>query len=329
MNYPEIYKQLIANRKRSPLCGKIKAEKHHIVPVALGGGDEKSNLVRLTPREHFIAHRLLAKIHGGPMWSAVVLMSGIKRYGAIRNGALYEKARREHTKTVSRITRSRWADPEKRKELCEKLSDGVRAAYENTPGLREISSEAAKKRWESKEYRDKFSEARSGLVITEKTRDNLSKGQLRRFSRPSEVEANKDRLRAYYKNNNAAHERMSKQAKNMWEDSDTRKRMSEERKKRWECPEYREKMTQIARDRANDPEFIRKQSEAKKGKELSAETKRKLSKANLGKIVSDETRKKLSDAAKKRPSMTASDDTKKRMSESQKIRWAKRKGKNA
>lgn len=34
-------------------------EKHHVVPRSLGGTDDSSNIIRLTPREHYIAHRLL------------------------------------------------------------------------------------------------------------------------------------------------------------------------------------------------------------------------------------------------------------------------------
>lgn len=39
----------------------IKYERHHIVPKALGGTNEKTNLVYLTPKEHFICHHLLTK----------------------------------------------------------------------------------------------------------------------------------------------------------------------------------------------------------------------------------------------------------------------------
>lgn len=38
-------------------------ELHHIIPKCLGGGDGGSNLVKLTPREHYIAHSLLSKIY--------------------------------------------------------------------------------------------------------------------------------------------------------------------------------------------------------------------------------------------------------------------------
>jgi hypothetical protein len=40
-------------------------EKHHIVPKSLGGVDDESNLVNLTPKEHFICHRLLVKMTEG------------------------------------------------------------------------------------------------------------------------------------------------------------------------------------------------------------------------------------------------------------------------
>ena len=38
------------------------AEKHHIVPKTLGGKNNKSNIVILTAREHFICHLLLTKM---------------------------------------------------------------------------------------------------------------------------------------------------------------------------------------------------------------------------------------------------------------------------
>lgn len=37
-------------------------EKHHIIPRCLGGLDNKQNLVKLTAREHYIAHMLLVKM---------------------------------------------------------------------------------------------------------------------------------------------------------------------------------------------------------------------------------------------------------------------------
>jgi len=91
MNYQKVYEQLI-NRAidRKSLNGYF--ERHHIVPKSLGGSDESNNIVSLTAREHFIAHVLLAKVHGGTLWYAVIRMKGSKnRYV---NSRLYDYARK-------------------------------------------------------------------------------------------------------------------------------------------------------------------------------------------------------------------------------------------
>ena len=40
-------------------------QEHHIIPGCLGGGDEKDNLVLLTPREHYLCHLLLTRMTSG------------------------------------------------------------------------------------------------------------------------------------------------------------------------------------------------------------------------------------------------------------------------
>lgn len=62
MNYKKIYDQLIQHAQaRVSISGYT--ENHHIIPKALGGSDSKSNLVKLTLREHYIAHKLLCFIY--------------------------------------------------------------------------------------------------------------------------------------------------------------------------------------------------------------------------------------------------------------------------
>lgn len=61
MNYQKIYDSLVERRKASPFIGYT--ENHHIIPRCIGGSDDKDNLVALSGREHFIAHRLLTKIN--------------------------------------------------------------------------------------------------------------------------------------------------------------------------------------------------------------------------------------------------------------------------
>lgn len=76
MDYHRIYREFIKDRreKERGLSGYL--ERHHILPRSLGGLDGQDNIIALTPEDHFFAHLLLAKIHGGSQWAPVALMSG-------------------------------------------------------------------------------------------------------------------------------------------------------------------------------------------------------------------------------------------------------------
>lgn len=61
MNYKNIYDRIISRGKnRIPPYPK---EDHHIIPKCMNGADDASNIVSLTPEEHFLAHVLLVKIY--------------------------------------------------------------------------------------------------------------------------------------------------------------------------------------------------------------------------------------------------------------------------
>lgn len=73
MNYPKIYKDLIESRLfLKNVRKKLKKEgqyfeRHHITPLSMGGDKSyaigSDNIVLLTAREHYIAHRLLWLIY--------------------------------------------------------------------------------------------------------------------------------------------------------------------------------------------------------------------------------------------------------------------------
>lgn len=79
MNYEKIYKQLIAKCKLENTKTDTFYEYHHIYPCVLCryshrygeqtnyifniDADNPSNIVKMVPREHFIAHLLLSKIY--------------------------------------------------------------------------------------------------------------------------------------------------------------------------------------------------------------------------------------------------------------------------
>lgn len=79
LRYKKIYDSLIA-KAVSRDHEKGVHEIHHIVPISLSGSNNKSNLVSLTYREHFLAHWLLTKFTTGAarfkMLQALTMMSG-------------------------------------------------------------------------------------------------------------------------------------------------------------------------------------------------------------------------------------------------------------
>ena len=61
MNYLKIYFAIIA--KAAGRESSILYDKHHIIPQSLGGPDVPTNWIYLTPREHMVAHHLLARAY--------------------------------------------------------------------------------------------------------------------------------------------------------------------------------------------------------------------------------------------------------------------------
>jgi hypothetical protein len=61
--YTRWYLRIIKSAKNKPRPGYL--EKHHIIPFICGGKRGGLNAVRLTPREHYVCHRLLTKMTQG------------------------------------------------------------------------------------------------------------------------------------------------------------------------------------------------------------------------------------------------------------------------
>ena len=108
MDYQSIYNDLISKRQAVRPLGYT--ENHHIVMKSMGGTNDPSNLVRLTGREHWLAHQLLYKIHRNRQTvHACHMMAmrceerGIPR---IKTSRMYEHIRKEHAKAASKVDRS-------------------------------------------------------------------------------------------------------------------------------------------------------------------------------------------------------------------------------
>jgi len=84
-------------------------ESHHVQPRSLGGTDDKSNLVDLTAREHFVCHWLLCKMHTGESKTKMIYaLNGMKRGNAFTQryetkitARVYEKLKKEFSRVHS------------------------------------------------------------------------------------------------------------------------------------------------------------------------------------------------------------------------------------
>ena len=63
--YTTWYNNIIYRARSRDLDKNVYTENHHIIPRSLGGKDIKSNLVKLTSKEHYICHLLLIKMLNG------------------------------------------------------------------------------------------------------------------------------------------------------------------------------------------------------------------------------------------------------------------------
>jgi len=97
------YETLVAKAKDRPLLDGY-VERHHVVPVSLGGSNEAENIITLTAREHYIAHLLLwrmtmhKKFHNKMSMALHVMVNGSGHKKQNRNylipSRIYESARR-------------------------------------------------------------------------------------------------------------------------------------------------------------------------------------------------------------------------------------------
>ena len=97
MNYQKHYNLLVERAKNRTLIGYT--EKHHIIPECMNGSNDKDNLVRLTPEEHYVAHQLLVKMH--PDNNRLVFAVHMMNNG--RNNKLYGWIRKLHAKKISEM----------------------------------------------------------------------------------------------------------------------------------------------------------------------------------------------------------------------------------
>lgn len=156
MNYKRIYETLIANRQgKGRPSGYV--EVHHIIPKSFGGSNDPSNLVPFTAREHFVAHRLLAKMYpNSGMTHAAFKMACVnltmRRYRV--TSRVYEQLRINHAHRVStdEVAKAKKSLAAKgKKQSAEHIAARTASRQNNGP-------------WLSEETKKKIGEGNAGKI---------------------------------------------------------------------------------------------------------------------------------------------------------------------
>jgi hypothetical protein len=158
LHYLNRYNKFIGALKEQTIDGYY--ELHHIIPKSSGGSNDKSNLIALTARQHYIAHWMLWKAYGENMTRAFFMMSSVGRYERV-SSKTYDKARKDYSQQVKIQMANKPNVPKFTPEHREKLRQaklGRKLSEETKEKIRKYR--LGKKM--SKEFCQKVSEAKKG-----------------------------------------------------------------------------------------------------------------------------------------------------------------------
>ena len=199
MNYSRIYSELIENaQSRNNMVGYV--EKHHIIPKCFGGDDDDTNLVRLYPREHFVAHLLLYKMQTQKrkqhqMLLAIVMMGGKGMYNSRVYSNLKERFSKEQSERMTGVGHPLFGKvhPSKGKSNLFKLSDSARIkiSKQKSGMVSALDTRTNEKLWASKEDFDKFDYyvgQTSGQPSKLKNKMAITDGIKTKFIEPNDLE---------------------------------------------------------------------------------------------------------------------------------------------
>ncbi len=137
--YTNIYFKIVQQAQTRDIVHEY-VEKHHILPRSMGGGNEDSNIVAVTGREHFILHRLLVKMTTGhnqkkmihaAWWMCVAKSSHGRDYQI--TSRTYAHLRAQHAVSAAE-TNSQNPERYKSPAFREKLSQSGKKRFATQPG---------------------------------------------------------------------------------------------------------------------------------------------------------------------------------------------------
>lgn len=288
--YSKWYDQLIEKAQSRVLPDDVYVEKHHIIPRSFGGSNSKENIVKLTAREHYIAHGLLWKMKFPGKYGSKMAFA----FNTFIN-KMTTKERDSHTthKINSRIYEHF------RKYYSTMLKD--KYAIEGGTWVGRKHTEESKRKIGEK----------SKLKIFKRGPENPQWGKKRNV--PAEEKA-----------------RRSASIKAQWADPEYKKMMQDKRKAYIATPEGQAKIKAQADARrgiARDPAVIEKGASKRRGKKahelFSPTALANIQEGRKNRVYSPEGKAKMIEVARKNGQKPKSEEHRKKISESNKKhdRW--------
>jgi len=187
MNYQYHYNRLIERAKNRII--ESFTETHHIVPICMGGSNDKENLVELTPEEHYISHQLLVKIHPeNQLLAHAAFMMGSTRSNNKLYGWLKRKvANQLRGKPLSKETRQKLSIAQKNRDPSTRYQlPNPKVGSKLSKETRAKQSRAAKGKPKSEETKRKMKlawELRRAKGVSAETKQKMSEAaKLRKHS---------------------------------------------------------------------------------------------------------------------------------------------------
>ena len=168
MDYLAIYNNLIRTRKERVPADGVYYENHHIVMKSMGGKNDPENLVKLTAREHFLAHWLLWRIHRNRETAYSFNLMKTEGKFRLRKKNFSSIAYAEAKEAISEMGHS--------EETCKKIGNANRRRTYSAETLEKMRN-SAKKRKISAEGREKLKKRKNSMQG--RTHSEASKQKMR------------------------------------------------------------------------------------------------------------------------------------------------------
>lgn len=180
-------------------------EKHHIIPRSLGGDNSKSNIIKLTPKQHFICHLLLTKMTSGTEKSK--MLSAVWAMAALHSKNHSGKRHKVNSRQFNNLRKAALTDPGRIKNLQERNSLDGNPFYKkkHTAESRQKMSIAKKGKAGtftgkslSDETKLKISMSKQGRTVSDETKQKHTDGQKKRYENLDARKKTSDAMKKLY-----------------------------------------------------------------------------------------------------------------------------------